>query len=166
MNLLYVIIATFIFVASILIATKSKKKTMNLPPGPPQLPMIGNLHQLGSQPHRSMFKLSEKYGSLMSLKLGKVSTVVASTPETVKDVLKTFDVECCSRPYMTYPARFTYGLNDIAFSPYSQYWREVRKVAVVELFTRKRVQSFRHVREEEVASFVDYVKQSASSELL
>ncbi|WZZ74838.1 hypothetical protein YC2023_086208 [Brassica napus] len=102
----------------------------------------------------------------MSLKFGKVSTVVASTPETVKDVLKTFDVDCCSRPYLTYPARITYGLNDIAFSPYSNYWREVRKVAVVELFTGKRVQYFRRSREEEVASFVDFVKQSASSENL
>ena len=102
----------------------------------------------------------------MSLKLGKVSTVVASTPEAVKDVLKTFDVDCCSRPYLTYPARITYGLNDIAFSPYSNYWREVRKVAVVELFTGKRVQSFRRSREEEVASFVDFLKQSASSENL
>ncbi|CAF2015021.1 unnamed protein product [Brassica napus] len=137
MSLLYVIVA-FVFFASILIARKAKKKTMNLPPGPPKLPIIGNLHQLGSQPHRSLTKLSEKYGPLMSLKFGKVSTVVASTPETVKDVLKTFDVDCCSRPYLTYPARITYGLNDIAFSPYSNYWREVRKVAVVELFTGKR----------------------------
>ncbi|KAH0870284.1 hypothetical protein HID58_077306, partial [Brassica napus] len=165
MSLLYVIVA-FVFFASILIARKAKKKTMNLPPGPPKLPIIGNLHQLGSQPHRSLTKLSEKYGPLMSLKFGKVSTVVASTPETVKDVLKTFDVDCCSRPYLTYPARITYGLNDIAFSPYSNYWREVRKVAVVELFTGKRVQYFRRSREEEVASFVDFVKQSASSENL
>ncbi|CAN7101478.1 unnamed protein product [Brassica rapa subsp. narinosa] len=111
---------------------------MNLPPGPLKLPIIGNLHQLGSQPHRSLTKLSEKYGPLMSLQFGKVSTVVASTPEAVKDVIKTFDVDCCSRPYLTYPARITYGLNDIAFSPYSNYWREVRKVAVVELFTGKR----------------------------
>ncbi|KAL0738591.1 hypothetical protein Bca4012_014801 [Brassica carinata] len=163
MNLLYVIVA-FVLFASILIARKAKKKTLNLPPGPPKLPIIGNLHQLGSQPHRSINKLSEKYGPLMSLKFGKVSTVVASTPEAVKDVLKTFDVECCSRPYLTYPARITYGLNDVAFSPYSKYWKEVRKMAVVELFTGKRVESFRHIREDEVASFVDFLKQSASTE--
>ncbi|KAJ4900541.1 Cytochrome P450 71B12 [Raphanus sativus] len=122
MSLLYVIVAFVLFASTILIARKAKKKTtLNLPPGPPKLPIIGNLHQLGSQPHRSITKLSEKYGPLMSLKFGKVSTVVASTPETVKDVLKTFHVECCSRPYLTYPARITYGLNDIAFSPYNQY---------------------------------------------
>ncbi|CAA7023237.1 unnamed protein product [Microthlaspi erraticum] len=166
MSLWYVIVG-FVFFASILIAKnmkKSDKTKKNLPPGPWTLPIIGNLHQLGTHPHRSMFELSKKYGALMSMKFGSVSTVVASTPETVKEVLKTFDLDCCSRPYMTYPARITYNQNDLVFAPYSKYWREVRKMTVVELYTVKRVQSFRHVREEEVASFVDFIKESASLE--
>uniref|UniRef100_A0A1J3FK02 Cytochrome P450 71B11 n=1 Tax=Noccaea caerulescens TaxID=107243 RepID=A0A1J3FK02_NOCCA len=100
----------------------------------------------------------------MSLKFGNVSTFVASTPETVKEVLKTFNIDCCSRPYITYAARLSYNLKDLGFSPYSKYWREVRKLTVVELYTTKRVQSFRHIREEEVAFFVDFIKQSASLE--
>ncbi|KAF8097095.1 hypothetical protein N665_0294s0001 [Sinapis alba] len=163
MNLWYIIVA-ILFFASILLAKNTRKVKKNLPPGPPRLPIIGNLHQLGSKPHRSMFKLSEKYGPLMSLKFGNVSTVVASTPETVKDVLKTFDLDCCSRPYMTYAARVTYNLKDLGFSPYSNYWRELRKLTVTELYTAKRVQSFQHVRREEVALLVDFIKQSASLE--
>ncbi|CAA7021789.1 unnamed protein product [Microthlaspi erraticum] len=161
---LWYIVGALVFFASILIAKNMRKSGKNLPPGPPTLPIIGNLHQLGSHPHRSMFEWSKQYGSLMSLKLGSVSAVVASTPETVKDVLKTFDAYCCSRPYLTYPARITYNLNDLVFSPYNKYWREVRKMTVVELYTAKRVQSFRHVREEEVASFVDFIKECASLE--
>ncbi|ESQ32049.1 hypothetical protein EUTSA_v10004071mg [Eutrema salsugineum] len=161
MNLWYIVVG-IVFFASILIAKNTRKTKQNLPPGPPRLPIIGNLHQLGSQPHRSMFKLSEKYGSLMSLKFGNVSTVVASTPETVKDVLKTYDIDCCSRPYMTYAARITYNLKDLGFAPYSKYWREVRKLTVAELYNAKRVQSFRHVREQEAAKFIDFIKQSAS----
>jgi len=159
----FIVGASFFF-AFILIAKDTRTTKKNLPPGPPRLPIIGNLHQLGSKPQRSLFKLSEKYGSLMSLKFGNVSAVVASTPETVKDVLKTFDAECCSRPYMTYPARVTYNFNDLAFSPYSKYWREVRKMTVIELYTAKRVKSFQNVRQEEVASFVDFIKQHASLE--
>ncbi|KAL0890655.1 hypothetical protein Bca101_014638 [Brassica carinata] len=161
MILWYYIIVAIIFFASVLVASNTRKMKKNLPPGPPRLPIIGNLQQLGSKPHRSMLKLSEEYGSLMSLKFGHVSTVVASSPETVKDVLKTFDADCCSRPYLTYAARLSYNLNDLGFSPYSQYWKEVRKMTVVELYTTKRVKSFAHIREEEVASFVDYIKQSA-----
>ena len=161
MSLWYIVVA-LVFFAFILIAKNTRKTKKNLPPGPPGVPIIGNLHQLGSHPHRSLLKLSQKYGPLMSLKFGSVYTVVASTPETVKDVLKTFDVDCCSRPYLTYPARITYNLKDLSFSPYDKYWREVRKMTVVELYTAKRVQAFRHVREEEVSSFVDFIKQSAS----
>nr|QWK52279.1 cytochrome P450 71B14-3 [Isatis tinctoria] len=163
MNFWYIVVA-IVFFASILVAKNTRKTKRNLPPGPPRLPIIGNLHQLGSKPHRSMFKLSEKYGSLMSLKFGNVSTVVASTPETVKDVLKTFDVDCCSRPHLTYAARLSYNRNDLAFSEYSKYWRELRKWTVIELYTAKRVKSFGHIREEEVSSFVDSIKQSASLE--
>ncbi|CAN7045767.1 unnamed protein product [Brassica rapa subsp. trilocularis] len=163
MSLWYIVVA-LVFFAFILIPKNTRKTKKNLPPGPPRLPIIGNLHQLGSHPHRSLFKLSQKYGPLMSLKFGSVYTVVASTPETVKDVLKTFDVDCCSRPYLTYPARITYNLKDLSFSPYDKYWREVRKMTVIELYTAKRVQAFRHLREEEVSSFVDFIKQSASLE--
>lgn len=161
---LWYIIVVFVFFASIFIAKNTRKTKKNLPPGPPRLPIIGNLHQLGSKPHRSMFKLSEKYGPLVYLKLGKVPSVVASTPETVKDVLKTFDKDCCSRAFLTYPARISYNLKDLAFAPYSKYWKAVRKMTVVELYTAKRVKSFRNIREEEVASFVEFIKHSASLE--
>ncbi|CAH2047965.1 unnamed protein product [Thlaspi arvense] len=163
MDLLYIVAALVIF-ASLLIAKSKRKPKKNLPPGPPRLPIIGNLHQLGEKPHRAMVELSKTYGPLMSLKLGSVTTVVATSVETVRDVLKTYDLECCSRPYMTYPARITYNLKDLVFSPYDKYWRQVRKLTVVELYTAKRVQSFRHIREEEVASFVRFNKQAASSE--
>ncbi|CAF2379633.1 unnamed protein product [Brassica napus] len=99
----------------VIICRNMRKNKKNLPPGPPRLPIIGNLHQLGSKPQRSMLELSEKYGPLMSLKFGNVPTVVASSPETVKDVLRTFDADCCSRPYLTYAARVSYNLNDLAF---------------------------------------------------
>ncbi|CAD5332638.1 unnamed protein product [Arabidopsis thaliana] len=164
MSLWYIIVAFVFFSSMIIVRNNTRTRQKNLPPGPPKLPIIGNLHQMGSKPHRSMFKLSEKYGPLISLKFGSVSTVVASTPETVKEVLKTFDAECCSRPYMTYPARLTYNLKDIGFCPYTKYWREVRKMTVVELYAAKRVQSFQHTRKEEVASLVDFITQAASLE--
>ncbi|KAK8499861.1 hypothetical protein V6N12_072564 [Hibiscus sabdariffa] len=42
------------------------------------------------------------------------------------------------------------GGKDLAFSPYGEYWRQVRKLSVVELFSHKRVELFQFVRDEEV----------------
>lgn len=137
-----------------------KKKGTDLPPGPPKLPIIGNLHQLGKKPHRSLFKLSQKYGPLMYLKLGQVPTLVISSGDVAKDVFKTFDVESCSRPLTEGARRLSYNFLDVAFSPYGAYWREMRKIFVAELLSAKKVRSFAFVREEEVAKFLDSISRA------
>ncbi|XP_032896412.1 cytochrome P450 2K1-like [Amblyraja radiata] len=61
---------------------------LNLPPGPPCLPIIGHLHLLDlKKPHESLMELSEKYGPIFSIKLGTMKAVVLTGYETVKDAL-------------------------------------------------------------------------------
>ncbi|KAH9312467.1 hypothetical protein KI387_027502, partial [Taxus chinensis] len=43
---------------------------------------------------------------------------------------------------------------DVAFAGYGEYWRQMRKLCTIELFTVKRTVSFKSVREEEVFSMV------------
>ncbi|PWA37486.1 cytochrome P450 [Artemisia annua] len=62
--------------------SKTKK---NLPPSPHKLPIIGNFHQLGSTPHRSLQVLSEKHGPIMLLHLGSVPMLVASSSEVAQE---------------------------------------------------------------------------------
>ncbi|XP_062112519.1 cytochrome P450 71B36-like [Humulus lupulus] len=140
-----------------------QKQNKNLPPSPPKLPFIGNLHQLGSLPHQSLCQLSKKYGSVMLLHLGKVPTVVVSSAEAAKQVMKTHDLSTCSRPQLHGPRQLTYNYQDLAFSPYGEYWREIRKTCVLELFSVKRVLSHRSVREEEVTKLINSVSHNSSS---
>ncbi|XP_057948816.1 cytochrome P450 71B10-like [Malania oleifera] len=139
------------------------KRHKNLPPGPPKLPIIGNLHQLGALPHHSLRRLSARYGPVMLIHLCRTPTLIISSVEAAKEVLKHHDLECCSRPLLTGPGRLSYNYLDIAFVPFGDYWREVRKLCVLELFSNKRVQSFRPVREEEVALLVDSISESAAA---
>ncbi|KAG8373940.1 hypothetical protein BUALT_Bualt11G0077400 [Buddleja alternifolia] len=133
----------------------SAKQTLN-PPGPPGLPFIGNLHQIPSDGilHKFLYKLSNKYGEIMYMKLGSVPIVVVSSPKLAKDVLKTYDHVFCSRPMSLGQQKLSYNNLDIAFSPYNDYWREVRKISTVHLFSSKKVQSFGPIHEDEISRLV------------
>lgn len=99
----------------------------------------------------------------MLVRLGGVPTVVVSSPGAAREVLKTHDLNCCSRPRLLGTGRLSYDYLDIAFVEYGDYWRELRKLCVQELFSAKQAQSFRHVREEEVGSMIESIARSAES---
>ncbi|PKU68771.1 Cytochrome P450 71A1 [Dendrobium catenatum] len=136
---------------------KRRELSPKLPPGPRKLPIIGNLHQVGGLTHRPLWLLSQKYGPLMHLKIGKVPILVVSSADMAREILKTNDFGFCSRPGLTSSNKFSYDCKDISFAAYGEYWREMRKICILQLFSTKRVSTFHSVREEEVAILIDSV---------
>ncbi|KAK9726663.1 hypothetical protein RND81_05G229000 [Saponaria officinalis] len=130
-----------------------------LPPSPPKLPILGNLHQFGKFPHRSLQTLSKKYGNaLMSIKIGSVPAIVVSSADAACDILKTHDAVFANRPKSRIMCRIIYGGKDLVFSPYGEYWRQIRSICVLQLLSNKKVQLFGNVRVEEVCSVVETIK--------
>ncbi|XP_042051188.1 cytochrome P450 71AP13-like [Salvia splendens] len=132
-------------------------------PGPPKLPLIGNLHLLGKHPHLSLLSLSKKYGPLFHLQLGEIPTVILSSAATAKEALKTHDLALATRPEISAAKTLFYNCTDVAFAPYGPHWRSTRKLCTLELLSTKRVQSFSSVRAEEASRLVRRVSASASS---
>ncbi|CAA6654611.1 unnamed protein product [Spirodela intermedia] len=132
-------------------------------PAPTRLPLIGNLHQLGKLPHHSLHRLANTYGPLMCLELGRVPTLVVSSAEMAKEILKTHDAIFCTRPNRAVVTRFSYGGQGVSFAPYGEGWRQLRKISTLELFTAKRVQSLRPIREEEVRVLVKEIAETATA---
>ncbi|KAJ8633848.1 hypothetical protein MRB53_027184 [Persea americana] len=142
---------------------KRKGGGLRLPPGPWRLPIIGNLHQLSELPHRSLRDLAKVHGPLMYVKFGSIPVLVVSSADMAREVIKTYDLSFTGRPAGMASRILSYGCLDIAFSPYGEYWRYVRKICVQELLGAARVQSFRFIREKEVAQLMDQITRSASS---
>ncbi|KAH9804144.1 hypothetical protein KPL71_002016 [Citrus sinensis] len=133
---------------------KTNGSTSNLPPAPLKLPIIGNLHNLvGCLPHHGLRDLAKKYGPLKHLQLGELSTVVVPSPKFGREVMKSHDIVFASRPHNLTTRIISYDSNDIAFSPYGDYRKQLRKICISELLSPKRVLSYRSIREEEVAAF-------------
>ncbi|XP_043693221.1 cytochrome P450 71B10-like [Telopea speciosissima] len=137
-------------------------KPLKLPPSPPGLPIIGNLHQMGALPYRTLAELAHEYGPVMLVRLGRVPVVFVSSPEMAKEVLKNQDANMCSRAAQPGTRKISYDYKDIAFTPYGEWWREIRKICTLELLSPKAVQSYLYVREEEVANMVDSIAKASS----
>ncbi|KAL1568299.1 unspecific monooxygenase [Salvia divinorum] len=141
----------------------SPESRKRLPPSPPKLPLLGNLHQLGSSPHRSLQSLSRRHGPLMLLHFGKVPVLIASSAEAAREIMKTQDLIFSNRPELSIPGRLFYDSRDVAFCPYGEYWRQIRSMCVLHLLSNKRVQSYRRVREEETSLMVEKIERLGAS---
>nr|GEW18684.1 amorpha-4,11-diene C-12 oxidase [Tanacetum cinerariifolium] len=143
-------------------ATRSKS-TKNSLPEPWRLPIIGHMHHLiGTIPHRGVMDLARKYGSLMHLQLGEVSTIVVSSPKWAKEILTTYDITFANRPETLTGEIVAYHNTDIVLAPYGEYWRQLRKLCTLELLSVKKVKSFQSLREEECWNLVQEIKASGS----
>ena len=165
----YVYVYLAVALVSVLILVASRRRSagdggLHLPPGPWQLPVIGSLHHLvGQLPHRAMRDLARCHGPVMLLRRGEVPPLVVSSREGACQVMKTHDTTFSTRPLSATLRVLTDGGRDMAFAPYGDYWRQLRKIAVTELFTARRVLSFRAIREEEVAGLLDKVAEAAAA---
>ncbi|XP_076903275.1 cytochrome P450 Tp4149-like [Bidens hawaiensis] len=138
----------------------SKNSLKNIPPSPPKLPIIGNFHQLGSNPNRNLQILSQKYGPVMLLHLGSIPTVVASSAEAAQEIMNTHDLIFCNRPSLTMPNILLYGSKSISFAPYGEYWRRLKSIVVVNLLSNTRVKSYQKLREEEISHMIRMLEES------
>ncbi|KAK1426537.1 hypothetical protein QVD17_15211 [Tagetes erecta] len=108
-------------------------------------------------PYRTLNDLAMKYGPIMHLKLGFVSTIVVSSAELAKQIMKTHDDVFCNRPKLTAQKILTNNYSDIAYAPYGTYWRQLKKICTVELSNAKIRDSSRFIREEEVKLLVESI---------
>ncbi|RAL52962.1 hypothetical protein DM860_007730 [Cuscuta australis] len=144
---------------SLMMNNRKKSIDGKLPPGPWRLPVIGSMHHLvGSYPLRRLRELAKIHGPLMHVQLGEVSAIIASSPDMAKAVFKTHDLAFASRPKLLIPDIVCYKRSDIVFSPYGDYWRQMRKIVVLELLSNKSVQGFDSIRRDQLSRLLELIR--------
>ncbi|KAK6116880.1 hypothetical protein DH2020_049371 [Rehmannia glutinosa] len=142
---------------------KSRKAhiCVKLPPGPQTLPVIGHLHLMSTLPYRSFRHLAEQFGPIMLLKFCEVPVIVVSSPEIAKQILKDNDPNFAERSESIVTKIMWYNSISIAFSPYGDYWRQMRKICAMELLSAKNVRSFGSIRNDEVSGLIKSIQLSS-----
>ncbi|KAK6820189.1 hypothetical protein RU639_007484 [Aspergillus parasiticus] len=111
-----------------LVSSRSRKEQLPLPPGPPRLPIIGNLHQAPSgQPWRKYKEWSDKYGPMISVRNGASTTIIVSSWEIIKMHMERKNTIYSHRPPMLFFERVTGGLN-ASVLPYGETWKAHRNI--------------------------------------
>ncbi|KAM3296906.1 hypothetical protein ACQJBY_038991 [Aegilops geniculata] len=135
-----------------------------LPSPPSKLPLIGHLHLIGTDPHVSLAALTAEHGDggLLLLHLGQVRNLVVITPGAAEAVLRTHDHVFASRPQNAFADALLDG-SDIAFAPYGEFWRQLRRLVTTHLLSARKVLSLRAGREEEARLVMAKIRAAAAA---
>jgi hypothetical protein len=91
--------ASVFFLVAAYLCRKIGQRPKDFPPGPPTLPIVGNLHQIPSEKRYLQFqKWAEEYGPVYSLMLGSKVMIVLSSDVVIKDLVDKRGAIYSSRP--------------------------------------------------------------------
>jgi cytochrome P450 len=120
-----------IFMAGILLYQLSRigRRPKGMPPGPPTIPIMGNLHQLPKENVHVKFKeWADQYGDIYSVMLGNQRMVVLNSPQVVKDLIDQRSNNYSSRPEMYIGQTLISGGYRLVLMQYDEGWRLARKM--------------------------------------
>ncbi|MQM10445.1 hypothetical protein Taro_043330 [Colocasia esculenta] len=128
-----------------------------LPPGPRPWPVVGNLYDVKPVRFRCYAEWAQCYGPIVSVWLGSMLNVVVSTTELAREVLKEKDQQLADRHRNRISAKFSRDGQDLIWADYGPHYVKVRKVCNLELFTPRRLEALRPIREDEVTAMVESI---------
>nr|KAJ0216257.1 hypothetical protein LSAT_V11C300147150 [Lactuca sativa] len=131
-----------------------------LPPGPVGLPIIGNLLDIGPKLHVSLVKLSKKYGPLMTIRLGSITSVVASTPDAAREILQLNDEACSGRVVSDAVTGMQNHDSAILWISANDEWRTIRKALNTYLIHRNKLDTLQYLRQSVVEGMLEYLRES------
>lgn len=145
---IFLTVSPLLFLLSILLIQK-KKKTKNLPPSPPSLPILGHLHLAKKPLYRALAKISNKYGPILYLRFGSRPVLVVSDPSLAEECLNKNDIIFANRPQLFFGKTLGINYTSIVWAPYGHNWRNLRRITALEIFSSSRLQMFLDVRVDE-----------------
>ncbi|RID65359.1 hypothetical protein BRARA_D00559 [Brassica rapa] len=142
----------------------TKRRRVNLPPGPNPWPVIGNMFQLaGLPPHHSLTNLSRRHGPIMTLRLGSMLTVVISSSEVAREILKKHDAALAGRKIYEAMKGGKSSDGSLITAQYGPYWRMLRRLCTTQFFVTRRLDAMSDVRSRCVDQMLRFVEEGGQN---
>ncbi|KZV20219.1 hypothetical protein F511_01076 [Dorcoceras hygrometricum] len=119
-------------------------------------PFIGHLAVIsGPEPvYTTLSNMADKYGPIFTIRLGTRRALIVNTWEAAKECFRINDINFSNRPRTAGMGIMGYNYAMVGLTNYSPYWREMRKISVLNLLSNKKVAILRGVRELEVEALM------------
>ncbi|XP_031103422.1 cytochrome P450 76A1-like [Ipomoea triloba] len=158
------LLAVFLIPASLLLLlSRNKPRSGRLPPGPPGLPVLGNMFDLGSLPHQTIAAMRNTYGPVVWLRIGSVSTLAIQSAKAAAELFKNHDVPFVGRNIVDVMLSHDYNKGSLVFAQYGSYWRVLRRICSVEMFVHKKVNETAPVRRKCIDDLLRWVENEAAA---
>ncbi|KAK6257273.1 hypothetical protein QUC31_000732 [Theobroma cacao] len=130
-------------------------KIRNFPPSPlPCLPIIGHLYLLKNPLHRTLTQISNRNGPIVLLQFGTRPVLVVSSPSAAEECFTRNDIIFANRPGLLIGKHLGYNHTSLAWAPYGENWRNLRRIASIEILSATRLQMLSSIRNDEVKSLI------------
>ncbi|KAL6637909.1 hypothetical protein ACP70R_025481 [Stipagrostis hirtigluma subsp. patula] len=106
---------------------------------------------------------SPRHGPVFYMRLGSRRAVVVSSPECARDCFTEHDVAFADRPQLPSQMLVNYGGATLSTANYGPYWRNLRRVASVQLLSAHRVSCMSGVIAAEVRAMLRRVHRAAAA---
>lgn len=126
-----------------------------LPPGPRPLPVVGNIYDIKPVRFKCFADWAKQYGPVFSVYFGSRLNVIVTTADLAREVLKDKDQQLADRHRTRPSERMSRNGQDLIWADYGPHYVKVRKLCNIELFTPKRLEGLRPIREDEVTAMVE-----------
>jgi cytochrome P450 len=133
-------------------------------PGPAGLPVLGNAHQLGSQPHQQITTWAREYGELYKIRLGWNDWYMICLPEACKETLDKQSAYTSSRAPQPVASDALSGGMRFLFMQYGPEWRKLRAISH-KLLTPNVSATFKPSQEYETKMLLEKVLKGADEQV-
>ncbi|XP_025015186.2 cytochrome P450 77A3 [Ricinus communis] len=166
-HLFFTLLALFISGLIFLFSFRAKSKRLNLPPGPPGWPIVGNLFQVarsGKPFFQYIEDLIPKYGPIFTLRMGTRTLIIITEAKLVHEALIERGSLFATRPREN-PTRTIFSCNKFTVNAalYGPVWRSLRRNMVQNMLSSSRIKEFHSVRESAMDKLINRLRSEAEA---